>query len=247
MHAMRSEEPRRASSPRCAVQRSLCVILTGFLAAGSQRLPSQGALDQLSAAQREAIDRGAQVFVTRDVEGSPWPRAFVYQFVEATPEEAAAVFSDYSRHATYMPGLKRSTIARVIDRRTVEVEYVLRVPIVGDEQYTVRDRLSRDDTDGSYQVEWALVRASSTKAATGSARFEPYRNHRRSKDGTLIAYVNLASPGSRVAGIGFIKNRALARVRETVASLVRRIEAERRAEPAVLAKQVETLRAALGF
>jgi len=207
---------------------------------------SQPRADELSAAQRDVIDRGAQIFITKHVEGSPWPRASVYQYVDATPEEAAAVFSDFDRHATYMPGLEKSRIVRVIDRRTVEVYYVLRVPIVGDEHYTVRDRLSRHDGDASYMVEWTLVKASSTKAATGSARFVPYTNQLLSKNGTLIAYVNLASPGSRIAGIGFIKNRALARVRETVSSLVQRIEAERRAEPAVLAKQVETLRARFG-
>jgi hypothetical protein len=126
------------------------------------------------------------------------------------------------------------------------VDYVLAVPIMSDERYTVRDRLSRDLKAGSYKVEWTLVKASSTKAAEGSVRFEPYRNRQLSRDGTLVAYVNLVSPGSRLAGIGFVRNKGLARVRETVRALVQRVEAERQGEPAVLAHQVAALRVALG-
>ena len=222
------------------------VLLCCCLLAATQRAVAQPPADELSAAQKDVIDRGGQVFVTEDVQGSPWPRASVFQYVDATPEEAAAVFADYDRHATYMPGVKTSRIARVVDRRTAEVDYVLRVPLVADERYTVRDRLSRHDGDGSYAVEWTLVRASSTKATVGSARFRPYRNRRLSKDGTLVAYVNLVSPGSRIAGVGFVKRRALAEVRLTVRSLVRRIEAERTGEPALLAAQVAALREALG-
>jgi hypothetical protein len=233
------------------MRRFVSALLVCDLAAASPRGVaqggvSQGAAGELSATQRDLLDRGAQVFVTTPVDGSRWPRASVYQYVDATPEEAAAVFADFDRHATYMPGLERSRIARVIDPRTVEVDYVLAVPIMSDERYTVRDRLSRDLKAGSYKVEWTLVKASSTKAAEGSVRFEPYRNRQLSRDGTLVAYVNLVSPGSRLAGIGFVRNKGLARVRETVRALVQRVEAERQGEPAVLAHQVAALRVALG-
>jgi hypothetical protein len=228
------------------MRRAVPVLLICCWTVGSSRGVPQPAADELSAEQKDAIDRGAQVFITNHVEGSLWPRASVYQYVDATPQEAAAVFWDFDRHDTYMPGLKSSRIARVIDPRTVEVDYVLGVPIMGDERYTVRDQLSRDVKGGSYRVGWMLVRASSTKAAEGSARFEPYRNRRLSRAGTLVAYVNLVSPGSKLAGIGFVRKKGLARVRETVRALVQRIEVERTAEPAVLAEQVATLRAALG-
>ena len=222
------------------------LLIFWCLLAVPQRAVAQPPADELSPARRDVLDRGGQVFVTEDVAGSPWPRATVLQYVDATPEEAAAVFADYDRHATYMPGLKKSRIARVIDRRTVEVDYVLRVPLVADEHYTVRDRLSRHDGDGGYTVEWTLVRASSTKATVGSARFRPYANRRLSRSGTLLAYVNLVAPGSRVAGLGVVKRKALAQVRDTVRSLVRRIETERAEEPALLAAQIAALRAALG-
>src|SRR5919201_317961 len=133
----------------------------------------RSAYDELSPAQQAVVDSGGQVFSTKKLEGSPWPAAFVYQYIDATPEEAAAVFTDYERHATFAPKLKRSKISRVIDPRTVEVDFELNVPLVKDERYTTRHVLSTYDGGASYRVDWTLVRASSTKANVGHVRFEP--------------------------------------------------------------------------
>jgi hypothetical protein len=103
---------------------------------------AQVAATELTAEQHRTVDTGHQVFVAEDVAASSWPRACTYQFVAATPEEAAAVFADYARHAAFIPDIKQSTVSLVIDQRTAEVDYVLDIPIVADEAYTVRDRLS---------------------------------------------------------------------------------------------------------
>jgi hypothetical protein len=200
---------------------------------------------ELTPAQRRTIDTGGQVFLTEDVRGSPWPRAWVYQFVDATPEEAAAVFADYPLHATYIPNVKKSLIARVIDRATVEVDYALRLPIVRDEEYTVRDRLSAPAAGTRYQIEWTLVRASSVKGTDGYVRFERYWNDKLQRDGTLIEYHNFVRPGSRLGGIPLIRSRALQQVRGTAAAIAAQVERERRSDPALLARQLRALRSAL--
>ena len=217
-----------------------CCVLLWQVADVSRR-----AYDELSAAQRAVIDRGGQVFLTKDREGSPWPAAFVYQYIDATPEQAAAVFTDYDRHARFVPDLKRSEISRVLNPRTLEVDFALRVPIVADERYTTRNRLTTYGDGASYRVDWVLVRASSTKATVGHVRFEPYRNERLKKNGTLMAYYNFVTPGSRLAGLGFIKRKALRQVREATSAIVRQIEAERVKNPALLRKQLRALRTAL--
>ena len=83
---------------------------------------------------------------------------------------------------------------RVIDPVTKDVDYTLHLPIIADEQYTVRDRLSAYHDGASYGVDWTLVGATSTKATEGSVRFEPHAT------GTLMAYRNLVTPGGRLAG-----------------------------------------------
>src|ERR671938_1177093 len=205
----------------------------------------RSAYDELSPEQQAVVDSGSQVFFTKKLEGSPWPAAFVYQYVDATPEEAAAVFTDYERHATFVPKLKRSKISRVIDPRTVEVDFELNVPIVKDERHTTRHVLSTYDGGASYRVDWTLVRASSTKANVGHVRFEPYHDERFGKHGTLMAYYNFVTPGSGLAGLGFIKGKGMKQMREATKAIKRQIETERASNPALLAEQLTALRASL--
>jgi hypothetical protein len=202
------------------------------------------AYDEMTTEQKRFVDGGGQVFVARDVAGSPWPAVVVYQRIDATPEAAAAVFIDYERHRTYIPGVRRARVSRVVDPATVEVDYVLSVPMFPDEHYTVRNHLGTYE-GGGYRVEWSLVRASSTRATTGQVRFEPHPDT-AGGPGTVMAYSNSVTPGSRLARVGFIKARAMRQMRETASAIVKRVEAERASEPALLNGQIDALRAALG-
>ena len=221
-----------------------CVALGVLTTAVAQPGHAQAA-EQLTAGQRRAIDDGRQVFLTWEVGGSAWPRACVYQYVDATPEEAAAVFTNYERHRAFIPNLRKATISRVIDPVTAEVDYTLRVPIVADEHYTVRDRLSTYNGGASYRIEWTLVRATSTKATDGSVRFEPHRSDRAPRDGALMAYCNLVTPGARLARLGVIRSRAMAQVREAARAIVTEIERERALDRVLLDAELRTLRSAL--
>jgi hypothetical protein len=185
---------------------------------------------------------GAQQVSREQRPESPWPAVTIVTFVRATPEEAAAVFTDYESHATYLPSTKRSRISRVHSPADVEVDYVVSIPIVSDEEYTVRDRLSR--ADAGYRVDWTLVRASSTKETVGHARFTPAVDSKTGEAGTRFEYHNFVTPGSRMASIGFIRNRALREMEETAAALAARIEQERKKPDAIRAR-LSALSAAL--
>lgn len=221
------------------MRRFACCLASGaLLLVAAPRAEAQAA-DELTAEQRRTIQEGRVVFVTEDVATSAWPRACVYQRIDATPEEAAAVFTNYERQLAYIPKLKEATISRVIDPLTVEVDYTLDVPIVADEHYTVRDRLSTSPDGASYRIDWTLVRATSTKATEGSVRFEPHEH------GTLMAYCNLVTPGGRLAGLGFIKSRAMTQVREAAEAIVTEVERERASDHKLLDAELAALRAAL--
>jgi hypothetical protein len=206
--------------------------------------PPRSAYDELSTEQQAVVDSGGQVFFTKKLEGSHWPATFVYQYINATPEEAAAVYTDYARHVTFIPKLKRSKISRVIDPRTVEVDFELNVPLHKDERYTTRNALSTYG-GASYRVDWTLVRASSTKSTIGHMRFEPYHDERLGKHGTLMAYYNFVTPGSGLARLGFIKRKGLKQVREATKAIKKQIEAEHASDAGLLAEQLTALRAAL--
>ena len=221
-----------------------CLAIGVLVTAGAQRGRAQAA-HELTADQRATIDDGRQVFLTWDVSGSAWPRACVYQHIDAMPEEAAAVFTNYERHLAFIPNLRKARVSRVISPVTAEVDYTLRVPIVADEQYTVRDHLSSYNGGVSYKIEWTLVRATSTKATEGSVRFEPHRSERAQRDGTLMAYCNLVTPGSRLARLSFIRSKAMAQVREAAEAIVAEVERECAGNRALLEGELRALRSAL--
>lgn len=209
-------------------------------------LPARGQTSAiLSAEQRALIDAGRDVFLTWDVRDSPWPRACVFQYIDAAPEEAAAAFTNYPRHRAYIPGIRKATVSRIIDAATAEVDYTLEVPIVADEDYTVRDHLGVYGEGASYIIEWTLVRATSAKATEGSVRFEPHHIEGRQRAGTLMAYCNLVIPGSRLARLSFIRSRALTQVRETARAISIEVERLRSRDRALLDAEVERLRGAL--
>ena len=196
----------------------------------------------LSANDLAAVEAGAQVVRNDPVTNSAWPRVTIHQFVAASPLEAVALFADYPRHADYLPGLRRASISARVSSTVAEVDYLLAVPLFPDEAYTVRDSISRSNDGASYRVDWRMVRARSTRAIVGSARFEPHRNARTGVEGTLLTYDNLVVPGQALAGP--LKGRAQKQVRATVTALVAEIERTRREQPELLASQVQALRSA---
>lgn len=215
------------------------VALAGALIAVP--LQAQMTSAELTADQRRLIDTGEQVFVTRDSAKTPWPMAWVYQFIDAQPEEAAAVFADAERQVDYVPDLKSSRVLRTIAPGVIEVAQEMRVPIVKDEWWEVRDSVSAHD-DGSYRIAWTLVRARTTKGVTGYAHFAPYRNAITGREGTLLTYHNFAVPGSGMAKFGPIKRHALKKLRETARALRDQVERELRQQPELLARQINELR-----
>jgi hypothetical protein len=205
--------------------------------------PMSARAQHLTPTQRAAIDRDGFLLETRQMPGSTWPAATVYVLVDATPEEAAAVFADYNAHRVYIPSVKQSRISRVIDRATVEVDYEVDVPLVGDERYTVRNHVSCDDGK-HFRVDWTLVRATSTKATIGHAEFSTYVNTRTRRTGTLLEYYDFVTPGSRLASVPFVKNRAIAQIEATARSIAAEIVASRR-KPDVMKRRIAALRASV--
>ena len=189
-----------------------------------------------------AAAAGAQEIVREQRPTSPWPAVTIVTYVDATPEEAAAIFVDYARHVEFVPSSKLSRISKVHSPTDVEVDYIVALPIVSDEEYTVRDRLSRDSA--GYRVDWTLVRASSTKGTVGHARFTPTINPKTGKPGTRFEYHNFVTPGSRIAGMGFIRNRALKEMEQTAAAFAKRFESLR-SDRKVMDPLISALRAAL--
>lgn len=193
-------------------------------------------LEELNSEQKKQVADGKQVVILEDLEGKPWPRVLAYQLVDAKPEEVSAVFFDYNKAKTFVPNILKSDISRDISPCSKEVDYGVDVPILPDEYYTVRNKLIYFG-DGSYKIEWKLLRALQTKDSEGCLRIQPYR------DKTIICYQNLVVPGSKVAGL--LRGTAIEQMKTTVTAIAAKVESQRTKHPKDLDRQVTEMRAAL--
>lgn len=197
---------------------------------------ADGVIDELSSAQVDVLKSGKQVVVTEEIAGKPWPKLKVYQIVEASPEEVAAVFVDYNNAKLYTPNLLKSEIVQKVSGKVKDIDYGVDIPILPDEYYTARNTLSCP-AKGVYRVDWKLLRAVQTKDSVGCIRIEPYDKN------SLICYQNLVTPGSVMAGL--LRNKAIEQMRDAVSALVDRVEKHKKSNPADLERQVQGLRADL--
>ncbi len=192
-----------------------------------------GVLDDLSAADARKVRGGGQVLVTKDLPGKPWPQVTVYEIVGATADETMAVFFDYDDATKYVPNCEKSLISKEVDAKTFEVDYVIDVPILADEEYTVRNQLT-EEGGGRLKVEWRVLRATSIISSEGSLVVEPMGER------SVLRYQNFVEPSSIAAPL--LKGVAIGQMAETVEALVDRVESSQPGRAA----QVQRLGKALG-
>ena len=209
---------------------------------GAGQSPS---FETLTAAQQAAVRRGEPVQILEPVKSSSWPRSVVFVFVRATPEECAAVMSDYELQATYIPRLKSVRIVGRPGVNLTDVEYVIDVPIFPDERSVSRQWVSA--ANGDYQVHWRTVVADSAHPGSrtvGVATMRPFVGD-GGVDGTLIIHDQTVVPASMLAGVPLVRDKGVQVSVQSATNTVRQIEKERASEPALLARQLKRLREAL--
>src|SRR3954471_4864068 len=126
-------------------------LVAALLAASRGGLPQA---PSLTPEQLQQLERGEPVQVLQALPDSPWPRSTVYQFIAATPEQAAAVLSDYALQSKYIPKVNTSRVIATRNGET-DVEYVISIPIYPDEHSVSRQHVATSGTE--YRVEWHTV------------------------------------------------------------------------------------------
>jgi hypothetical protein len=214
----------------------MLVFLLAVTALATAQLPP------LTPEQVERVERGEAVQVLRAQPDSPWPRSTVYQFIEATPEQSAAVLADYALQQTYIPRLTTSRILHAANGET-DVEYVISIPIYPDERSVSRQRVV--ESGGEYRLEWHTVVDSSAKGSVtqGSATFRAMTNSRTGRTGTLMIHEQSVVPASMFARVPMVRNRAIETSRQTAEAIRKQVERELAKNPTQLQAQVSRLRA----
>jgi hypothetical protein len=209
-------------------------------------LPAQVSYASLTANQQAIVERGGTVQLLEPLTTSPWPRSVVFEFIDATPEECAAVLSDYELQSKYIPRMKTS---RIVKRRSpieTDVQYVIDIPVFPDEQSVSRQQVST--MNGVYAVRWQTVVDDSDppKSVTaGRASFAAMATPRSGKKGTLMVHDQTVLPNSVFARIPFIRKKAIEMSRDAAKAITRQVEMERSGDSRLLERQVALLREAL--
>src|SRR3954469_2065943 len=194
----------------------------------------------LTAEQLDRFERGEALQILQTLPDSPWPRSTVYQFIEATPEQSAAVLSDYALQSSYTPKVKTSRVLATRNGET-DVEYVFSIPIYPDERSVSRQHVVVSGTE--YRVEWhtvvdSVARGSVTK---GSATFRPMMNKRTGKTGTVMIHDQAVVPASMFARVPMVRNKAIEASRDAAAAIRKQIEHELTKDPIRLRNQIAAM------
>lgn len=203
----------------------LFFLLTGL------SLHAQDLLKSLTSKEVADLNAGKLLYFANEVGQMPWPRATVFHYVEASPKEVVAVFSNYNAASTYIPNVVKSKVIKEIQPWEKEVYYELTVPILPNEVYVATNVLAYRDHGKQLEVSWTASQAKFFKTSVGNLRVEAYLS------GSVLRYTNLVDPGSRIAVL--LRSSAENQVRATVSAIVKRVEYLKNKRPGELAQELE--------
>lgn len=146
----------------------------------------------LSHKQREFLKTHDSFTEREMVNKAPWPRVTIYMKINATPEEAMALFSDFERQKDYVPNLTKSEVTKQVSPAEVHTEYELKMPWpVSDARYVHGTVISKNEK--SYSIKWFVVESETTDKIDGMATFTHFEGK------TLMIYQSLIYPKSFIA------------------------------------------------
>ena len=207
--------------------------------------------DALNNDQKKTVDQGKQILIEQPLQSEEiWPTLTLYQRVEATAEEAMAIFSDYALQKEYVHRVIKS-LPRVSSSenkypKTKEIDYKLNVTdvlkLLFNPNYTLRNTISYNGVSQGYTMHWTLVQASSLEKMEGNAWIEPLQG-----GSSMIVYTNVIVP----VAINYIYRSILMTYPVTAAyrrgagealqSIVDRINSEKINQPNRVQDQIQTL------
>jgi len=195
------------------------------------------AVSELNSSDLASVNQGGLVLNRIDVSGSRWPEVRIYVRLDCTPEEAEAVFSDYTIQPQYNPAMISAKVNQKLNPTTTDMDYALKVPIISEEDSTLRLQVGSYDQGASYRTTWSMIRSDHATSMNGSIRFEVMGK------GTLLAYDSVIVPNSMFAGM--LTGRMVSGLQATIVDFQGQVERERTSNQTLLQSQIEQLRSAL--
>ncbi|MFZ9596209.1 MAG: hypothetical protein ACO3A2_09040 [Bdellovibrionia bacterium] len=203
----------------------------------------------LTAEDQQKVTAGQLVELYRNYEGNSivWPRSTFFKKIDATPEEAVALFFDFNHHSDFLPFVLSSEILNETGN-SAEVDYKVTLPSfpygLAQEGYTLNYRVNSYDHNNIYSVSWHMTRSGGfTGYSEGSFTAKPLVG-----GGTLVIYDQFAQPRSGMSSLVHQHQVVeMEKVTQKVTALIlfARIEKEGALHSVLLSEQVQALRQVL--
>jgi hypothetical protein len=195
------------------------------------------AATDLSDRQLARLNRGETIILNKKIKGAPWPELTYFHIIKASPEECAAILSNYHLQKNFTEDLTRVEIRNVLSPTHKIVAFFTDVPWPAADDMTVTDNQLSHSGSGTYQIKWVMVKSTSLKKNSGSATFIPHGNL------TLYRYQTFVHPRSALAGM--FKSRMIKKVKNAVISFASYVEGLKAKNHPLLKKSMTELRSAL--
>jgi hypothetical protein len=170
---------------------------------------------------------------SKEIPKCPWPEMTVFTLIDVSPVEAAALFSNYQDHKTYIPDLIKSDPARKLADNETIVDFEMRLPWpLANSKYSTGNVFSRLDNN-QYEICWYLVESDSLIDSKGTVQFIPYGTK------TLLKYQSFIHPDSKLASV--FSSKVKSGVTKTVQAIVTYIEETKKKNPEKIQRLINAL------
>jgi len=173
--------------------------------------------DAISAKDQEQLSQGSMVKKVDWKEGYVWPEVTILVLLNHAPLDNLNVFLDFESHKKYIPDMIESQILKIVSSNQTHVYFEMEMPWPVKKTSHVTNNIVTNNSDGSYTLQWNLVKAEMLKATDGSMTFIPYQGK------TLLKYVSFIVPNSSFAGM--FKDRVAKDVEKSVIKITKHLNA----------------------
>jgi hypothetical protein len=250
----------------CVVANCLFIFVSNYVLAGPVGLQDPRSYDNLDLVRKCKTEKGESSFISiyecmnqdqknqiqalkpvnipDEDKARFWPKSEVYQRVEASPEEAFAIYSDYARYSDFVYKIAKSvpiSPSPSQDPSIVEVDFQISMPPIPglsslmSPDFRTENRIFYLGEKQGFLAVSKKVTAASIEDFSGAAWFEPIpKANDGSGGGTLIATFNITIPisnswfSNRLLKSDLIVSQIKSSGEQILQSVVDRIELERK-------------------
>jgi hypothetical protein len=188
---------------------------------------------ELTQTELAKLTNNELVIHSKEIPRCPWPEMTVFTLIDVSPVEAAALFSNYQDHKTYIPDLIKSDPARKLAYNETIVDFEMRLPWpLANSKYSTGNVFNRLDNN-EYEICWYLVESDSLIDSKGTVQFIPYGKK------TLLKYQSFIHPDSKIASV--LSSRVKGGITRTVQAIVTYIEETKKKNPEKMQRLINAL------